>query len=279
MSEPKPPPEQTDGTTTTPGASSSSRRRSSKAKKSSGSEQTTPGTLSTSKRTKTPSTKPSTSKKHSVTNKKEATSPSAAPPAPQTSHKNNKAELAARSSPPEPPHFEDDSMDEDSFAGGGLFGRHGGPPGIMNTLRAVSGMMPSSSTSSRMRPLLENMKQRDDPDVQVAAMTEVSTMLLMSNEDTFAGQFQPEPFVKEFIAAMQPPESGLENPQMTLIASQCIANLIEALPQATATVVYGGAVPVLISKLRNLDFIDFAEHALTVSACYREMLLSNTNRL
>ena len=233
-------------------------------------DQHTPGTSSTTKRNKGSASKPSSSKKHTSSTKKEPTSPPAPLPTPKISHK---ADTAGQGSPGErSPHYDEESMDEDSFAGGTLFGRHGGPSGFMNTLRAVSGMMPSSSTASRMRSLLENIKQKDDPDLQMAAMTELSTMLLMSNEDTFAGQFSPEPFVKEFIAAMQPPEFGSENPQMTLIACQCIANLIEALPQATATVVYSGAVPLLISKLRNLDFIDFAEHALTVGLNLQSLL-------
>ena len=49
------------------------------------------------------------------------------------------------------------------------------------------------------------------------------------------------------------------------LATRCIANLIEALPSATAPVVYNNAVPALISKLRLSDEFDLelAEQALT----------------
>ena len=50
---------------------------------------------------------------------------------------------------------------------------------------------------------------------------------------------------------------------MRLLASRCIANLIEALPSATAPVVYNGAVPVLVSHLLVIDNFDVAEQALT----------------
>ena len=62
---------------------------------------------------------------------------------------------------------------------------------------------------------------------------------------------------------MNPPEHGIENPEMELLACRCIANLIEALPQATATVVYNGAVRVIVSKLLTIEFMDLAEQALT----------------
>jgi E3 ubiquitin-protein ligase TRIP12 len=48
-----------------------------------------------------------------------------------------------------------------------------------------------------------------------------------------------------------------------LLACRCLANLMEALPAATANVVYGGAVPVLCSKLLEINFIDLAEQCLS----------------
>ncbi|KAG9539726.1 hypothetical protein KCU97_g22654, partial [Aureobasidium melanogenum] len=112
--------------------------------------------------------------------------------------------------------------------------------------------------------ILENLRAKDDPSVQMIALTELSEILLVSNEDNLAGHFSPDQFVKELVDLMQPNDfTGEENPEMMLLACRCIANLMEALPQATASVVYGGAVPVLCQKLLEIHYIDVAEQALS----------------
>src|SRR5436305_14409380 len=52
---------------------------------------------------------------------------------------------------------------------------------------------------------------------------------------------------------------------MMLLACRCIANLMDALRGSVANVVYGGAVPVLCQKLLDIQYIDVAEQALSVS--------------
>ncbi|KAI9847487.1 MAG: Ubiquitin fusion degradation protein 4 [Sclerophora amabilis] len=156
--------------------------------------------------------------------------------------------------------FEHDE-DDDPFAAGYL-GGHGGPPhGLSSTLRALSGMM--SGVSSRLRDILNNLKQKEDPSVQLIALQELSEILLVSTEDNLSGHFSSDQFVKELVTLMQPSEFGEENPEMMLLACRCIANLMEALPAATANVVYGGAVPVLCQKLLEIHYIDLAEQALS----------------
>lgn len=157
------------------------------------------------------------------------------------------------------PPRQDRMEEDDPFSG--FLGRGGGPSGLSNTLRALSGMM--SGMTSRLRGILENLRARDDPSVQLIALTELSELLLVSNEDNLAGHFSPDQYVKELVALMQPNDFGEENPEMMLLACRCIANLMEALPQATASVVYGGAVPVLCQKLLEIHFIDLAEQALS----------------
>ncbi|KAI9726758.1 MAG: Ubiquitin fusion degradation protein 4 [Chrysothrix sp. TS-e1954] len=183
-------------------------------------------------------------------------------------------ELSSARSPPEDnsgdelSENEEDPYDYDPFsaAGGGLLPpSQGGMFGMPSTaaLRALSGAMSGmAGTSTKMQSLLENLKQKDDPDTQLVALGEMSELLLVSTEDNLAGHFQPDIYVKEFITLMQTPEHGMENPDMMLMACRCIANLIEALPAATATVVYCGAVPVLVSKLTVIDYMDLAEQAL-----------------
>ncbi|EXJ70931.1 E3 ubiquitin-protein ligase TRIP12 [Cladophialophora psammophila CBS 110553] len=156
----------------------------------------------------------------------------------------------------------DDDDGPDPFSAA-LFGAGRGPSsGLSSTLRALSGMM--SGMSSRLREILNNLRQSDNPTMQMVALEELSNLLLVSNEDNLSGQFSPDPYVKELVALMQPnPITGEENPEMMLLACRCIANLMEALRGSVANVVYGGAVPVLCQKLLDIQYIDVAEQALS----------------
>ncbi|KAL6709920.1 Ubiquitin fusion degradation protein 4 [Coniothyrium glycines] len=152
---------------------------------------------------------------------------------------------------------EEDDDDDDPFAGGFL-GRH---PGSLAALRQLTGMM--AGTSTRLRGILEQLRSPDST-MQLVALQELSEVLLISTEDNLAGHFSPDAYVKELVKLMQPNEfTGEENPEIMLLACRCLANLMEALPQATANVVYGGAVPVLCSKLLEINFIDLAEQCLS----------------
>ena len=166
-----------------------------------------------------------------------------------------------------PRRFTEEELDamersDDPFASG-YFGRFGGGPGgLSSSLRALSGIM--SGTHGRLRNILEQLRTKEDPSVQLIALSELSELLLVSNEDNLAGHFAPEQYVKELVTLMQPNEiTGEENPEMMLMACRCIANMMEALPAATASVVYGGAVPILCQKLLEIHFIDLAEQALS----------------
>lgn len=156
-----------------------------------------------------------------------------------------------------------DALDrgEDPF-GGGYLARFGGHSGLSSSLRALSGIV--SGTHSRLRNILAQLRTKDDPSVQLIALQELSELLLVSNEDNLAGHFAPDQYVKELVTLMQPNAfTGEENPEIMLMACRCIANLMEALPSATASVVYGGAVPILCQKLLEIHFIDLAEQALS----------------
>ncbi|EMC99746.1 hypothetical protein BAUCODRAFT_30147 [Baudoinia panamericana UAMH 10762] len=165
-----------------------------------------------------------------------------------------------------PKRYTEEELDEmaqreDPFSAG--YPRlYGGHSGLSSSLRALSGIM--SSTTGRLRTILEQLKTREDPSVQLIALQDLSELLLVSNEDNLAGHFQPDQYVKELVTLMQPNEfTGEENPEMMLLACRCIANMMEALPAATASIVYGGAVPILCQKLLEIHFIDLAEQALS----------------
>lgn len=155
--------------------------------------------------------------------------------------------------------YDRDDDDDDPF---GSFGGPGGPLGLSSTLRALTGMV--SGMSARLRDILSNLRNKEDPTLQLVALQELSEILLVSNEDNLNGHFHPDSFVKELVMLMQPhPITGEENPEIMLLACRCLANLMEALPASTANVVYGGAVPVLCQKLLEISFIDLAEQALS----------------
>ena len=153
----------------------------------------------------------------------------------------------------------------DPFAAS-LFGSSRGPGGgLGNTLRALSGMM--SGMSSRLRDILNNLRQTENTTMQLIALEELSNLLLVSNEDNLSGQFSPDPYVKELVRLMQPdPTTGEENPEMMILACRCLANLMEALRGSVANVVYGGAVPILCAKLLEVQYIDLAEQAISTLA-------------
>ena len=156
--------------------------------------------------------------------------------------------------------FDEEDDEGDPFRGGYLGGNV--PHASMSsTLRALSGYV--SGVSQRLREILENLRQDDDPSVQLIALQELSEILLVSNEDNLSGHFSPDQFIKELVKLMKANEHGFENPEIMLLACRSIANLMEALPPSTANVVYGGAVPVLCEKLLQISFIDLAEQSLS----------------
>ncbi|KAK4945791.1 Ubiquitin fusion degradation protein 4 [Elasticomyces elasticus] len=188
---------------------------------------------------------------------------------------NEKSATREKEQTPPPHRSNSDSNDDDAHSAmdeddGGLdpfsaalFGSsRGAPSGLSSTLRALSGMM--SGMSSRLRDILNNLRQVDNPTMQMVALEELSNLLLVSNEDNLSGQFSPDPYVKELVTLMQPnPITGEENPEVMLLACRCLANLMEALQGSVANVVYGGAVPVLCQKLLDIQYLDVAEQALS----------------
>ncbi|KAI0477679.1 hypothetical protein GGR56DRAFT_638249 [Xylariaceae sp. FL0804] len=196
-----------------------------------------------------------------------------------TEEHQSKAAEAPPPPPPPPAHDPDDDSDDNEdddeddedddlphrhYDEDDPFGGFGGPPGsaFSSTIRALTGMM--SGISSRLRDILNNLRQKGDPSIQLIALQELSEILLVSNEDNLSGHFSPDAFVKELVALMQPNEfTGEESPEIMLLACRCLANLMEALPASAGNVVYGGAVPVLCQKLLEIQFIDLAEQALS----------------
>ncbi|KAL6714408.1 Ubiquitin fusion degradation protein 4 [Lecanora helva] len=252
-----------------------------------------PGSSSTpsGEREKSPTNVPDTSRRKSNRNKKNNQDPEPST-LPSASNKRSKKAVSKKGEevvmkrseekpndvPKEPaedsgdgdPSDDDDEAaprryDDDEDEGGdpfrdGFLGSGASQAGMASTLRALTGYM--SGVSQRLREILTNLRQKDDPSAQLIALQDLSEILLVSNEDNLSGHFSPDQLVKELVALMQTGVGEIDNPEMMLLACRCIANLMEALPQSTANVVYGGAVPVLCQKLLEIQFIDLAEQAL-----------------
>lgn len=159
------------------------------------------------------------------------------------------------------------------------------------------------SLSSRLKTMLANIKPTADPTTRLLTLQELSELLSISTEDTLAGSFPVEQFVKQLVRILggrggneddedgggnQEPDpasqdedaqlaaalamshggayQGDENLEAQVLACRCLANLMEALPGVAHTVVYHGAIPVLCSKLIEISYIDLAEQTLSVSA-------------
>lgn len=194
---------------------------------------------------------------------------------------------------------DDDDNDEDEENSGGL--TRGSAPGGLDEAAALaifgdyrqfgSYMM---SLSSRLKTMLNNIKMTADPTTRLLTLQELSELLSISTEDTLAGSFQVEQYVKELVkilggrgvdededdegdgnekdddlvAALALSTAGTsfqgdENPEAQVLACRCLANLMEALPGVAHTVVYHGAIPVLCSKLIEISYIDLAEQTLS----------------
>ncbi|KAL4078725.1 hypothetical protein V8B97DRAFT_1933082 [Scleroderma yunnanense] len=151
------------------------------------------------------------------------------------------------------------------------------------------------SLSGRLKTLLNNIKSTASPATRLVTLQELSELLSISTEDTLAGSFQVEEFVREFVkilggrdvtededeagddgdeqedaavaAALAMSTSGSfqgdENLEAQVLACRCLANLMVALPGVAHTVVYHGAIPVLCSKLIEISYIDLAEQTLS----------------
>ncbi|KAG6812730.1 hypothetical protein H0H92_000947 [Tricholoma furcatifolium] len=167
------------------------------------------------------------------------------------------------------------------------------------------------SLSSRLKTMLNNIKPTADPTTRLLTLQELSELLSISTEDTLAGSFQVEQFVRELVKILgghgseedededgdedqeQDEDSALaaalamssgnqyqgdENLEAQVLACRCLANLMEALPGVAHTVVYHGAIPVLCSKLIEISYIDLAEQTLSTMAKISEEFPSSIVR-
>ncbi|KAH9821476.1 hypothetical protein DFH28DRAFT_1078835 [Melampsora americana] len=131
--------------------------------------------------------------------------------------------------------------------------------------------------TNRLKNILNSLKARgtNASTDRLVALQELAEILAVSTEDTLAGYFQTDSFARELVAILKgeterarapdddDDEGEEEEEEEMLLASRCLANLMEALPGSAHTVVHHGAVPVLCAKLLEINFIDLAEQSLS----------------
>lgn len=153
---------------------------------------------------------------------------------------------------------EDDEDDEEEYDQ-----HHHDHDGLFSSGGSLGGMI--TGGSSRLKGILANLRAYEDPSLQLIALQELALQLSMATEDNLAGYFSCDAFVKELVILLRGSGDGDDNAEMMLLACRCLSNLMEAMPASVGSVVYGGAVPILCSKLIEIQYIDLAEQSLTVS--------------
>ena len=152
-------------------------------------------------------------------------------------------------------------------------------PGIGLGLRSLAGIL----SGGRFQPIVQALRNSGgDVTARLVALQELSEVLSMSTEDALAA-FPTREVVAELVFTLGGPEpargprdeddelaavlaatAAEDSGELQLLACHCFSNLLEALPQSVHAMARGGAIPVLISKLREITFIDLAEQVLQV---------------
>ncbi|KAG0213076.1 Ubiquitin fusion degradation protein 4 [Mortierella sp. GBA30] len=133
--------------------------------------------------------------------------------------------------------------------------------GLFSSGGSMSGMV--SGASSKLKGILTSLRAYEDPSLQLIALQDLAMLLSMSTEENLAGYFSCDAFVKELVLLLRGTGDGDDNADIMLLACRCLSNLMEAMPASLGSVVYGGAVSVLCSKLIEIQYIDLAEQSLT----------------
>ena len=128
--------------------------------------------------------------------------------------------------------------------------------GILRKLSAGLDNLIAGTSFPRMRSLLADLKSGDDSRT-IGALTELCNMLSMATDESMIA-FSVDQFVPVLVDLL----GQDSNPNIMLLAARSLTNLIEVLPAAGEVLVHRGAVPILVSKLLCIEYMDVAEQAL-----------------
>lgn len=158
---------------------------------------------------------------------------------------------------------EEDDDEEDEEEEDYENNHHPDQDGLFSSGGSMSGLV--SGMSSRLKGILTNLRAYEDPSLQLIALQDLAVLLSVSTEDTLSGYISLDTFIKELVTLLRGTGDDDDNPDIMLLACRCLSNLMEAMPHSVGNVFYGGAIPVLCSKLIEIHYIDLAEQSLTVS--------------
>ncbi|CAN6659334.1 ubiquitin fusion degradation protein 4 [Trichomonascus vanleenenianus] len=154
---------------------------------------------------------------------------------------------------------DDEEEEEDLRRGRNPRDLFGALAGLMPGFPGMPGM---GGLADRSRPILDAIKQRDDPIEVMSGLQELSEMLLISTEDLLIGIFPVEQFSRALVDILTDPLFE-DSAEILLLACRTISNLIEAIPSSVASIVHADAVPAVCAKLFEIQYIDLAEQALS----------------
>ncbi|KAG0195108.1 Ubiquitin-protein ligase, partial [Mortierella sp. NVP41] len=124
----------------------------------------------------------------------------------------------------------------------------------------MSGMV--SGIPSRIEAILTNLCANEDPSLQFIALQDLAVLLSVTTENTLAEYFDCDAFVKELVLLVDGTGDGFGDLRNMLSACRCLCKLMETMPASIGCVVHGDAVPVLCTKLIDIQDVDLAGEAL-----------------
>lgn len=116
--------------------------------------------------------------------------------------------------------------------------------------------------SSRVRPILSALRDRDDSSAVMSGLEELADNLLISNEDSLSTYFPVDSFAQELVKILVD-QTFEEQPEILLLACRNLSNMMEVLSASVNSIVRHGAIPALCQKLFEIQYIDLAEQALS----------------
>ncbi|RKP12887.1 hypothetical protein BJ684DRAFT_20591 [Piptocephalis cylindrospora] len=133
-------------------------------------------------------------------------------------------------------------------------------------LSSPRGRMMSGGSVSRNSPQFKAFLQQitsDDPTIQLLGLEQLAQDLIISQEDDLAGSLHPPSFIRA-LSPLISLNSYLFGSQVSLLASRCVAHLIEVLPAPTVSAIHAdrSVIPGLCGHLREIVDMDVTEQAL-----------------
>ncbi|KAI8471467.1 MAG: armadillo-type protein, partial [Monoraphidium minutum] len=186
--------------------------------------------------------------------------PAAAPPPPPAADK-SMDRSGRRSSRGDPAEAGPSGGEEDH---GDVFGRNfaGASSALQGLLRKLGAgfedIMSGGHTGSRIKGIISGLRQFEDEGAQLSALTELSELLSISQEESLAATLPVEQVVPLLVQLL----NMEHNPDVMLLAARCLTFMADVLPTSCGAIVRHGAVQAFCARLLAIEYIDLAEQSL-----------------